>query len=335
MIKSTRIIITNPIHEKAILALKSAGFSVDKKFNITQNELLKIIGNYHILVGRTTTKITKEILEAAKKLICIGVHATGWDHIDIETANKLGITLLGFPSDHKKIFSQRTEGAFVATAEHTILLMLAAAGNFYNVASSMKSGKWEKYSFDGIEIYGKTLGIIGLGRIGSLVADRALALGMKVLVYHPRLNASQIKKFGAKKVSLEVLCKQSDVITIHVPKTKETLGLLGEKEFKNMKKGSILINTARAAIVDQKSLKQSLKQKHLRCAAIDVYDNPPYGIDWNLVNLPNVIATPHIAGVSQESIERISLYVATQIINFIKYNKQENAINNPKNPRKI
>lgn len=324
--KRFSILAVDPIDSAVKLKLQKR-FNVDEKLGLSKEEIIKIIVNYDALIGRTSTKIDKDIIEAAKKLRCIGVHATGWDHIDIEAATARGIAVLGYPQDKRNFEKDRLRGSFIGAAEHVLLCMLATAGNFYSTVAGMKAGRWDKYKFQGTELYGKTLGIIGLGRIGSLVAERAHAFGMQVVAYAPGLTSTEAKKRGATKVSFDTLLKHSDFITLHVPKTPETHQMIGAKEFKKMKRGSILINTARASIVDEKALIRALTNGTLRAAAIDVHEHPPHGVNRQLIQLPNVLPTPHIAGVSVEGLSRVSTYIAESVAQYLTNGTARGLIN--------
>jgi D-3-phosphoglycerate dehydrogenase / 2-oxoglutarate reductase len=321
-----KILITDPVHPEVLQVLKR-NFSVEQKTGLSKEELISIVGSYDFIIGRTTTKIDADVLRAAKKLIGIGVHATGWDHIDVSEATKRNIVILGFPPNKKRFKSQLTEGSSIPVAEHVMLGMLAAAGNFYNTVASMKAGRWEKYSFSGTELYGKTVGIIGLGRTGSLVAERAKAFGMRVVAYSPRLTRLEAKKRGALLVPIEKLCREADFITIHVPKTPETVGLLNEKLFSIMKDGVIIANTSRASVIAEPALIDALKKQKVRAAVIDVFEHPPRGVNPELVALSSVLPTPHIAGVSQESLKRVSSRLAKIVSDFLHLGKAQGVIN--------
>lgn len=321
-----KILAVDPIDPEVRKKLQKE-FVVDQKVGLSKEAIIKIVGKYDALIGRTSTKIDKDIIAAGTKLRCIGVHATGWDHIDLEAATKAGIAVLGFPPQKGAFKTERLQGSFIGVAEHVMLGMLAAAGNFYNTVSGMKAGRWEKYKFVGTELFGKTIGIIGLGRIGSLVAERAKAFGMRVVAYSPNLTDAEAKKRGATRVSLPTLLKESDFVTVHVPKGPKTIGMIDKQIFKKMKKGAVFINTARAAIVNEKDLIEALTKGHLRAAVIDVFEHPPHGVNPKLVKLPNVFATPHIAGVSTESLSRVSTYIGESVATFLKKGTVRGLIN--------
>ncbi len=324
--KKPRIIVSDPIHKEAVALLKKSGFLVHERLHLPREAVHEILPHYDALICRTNTKVTKDLLGTSTRLRCIGLASTGYDQIDLEEASRKNIAVFGLPS-HNKDIDPRIHGNFISTAEHTILLMLAALGNFYEATKSLKEGRWEKSRYVGKEAYKKTLGIIGLGRIGSLVADRARAFGMEIIAYDPYVSKETMKTHGVKKVSLAGLCKKSDIITIHVPKTPETISLLDSEKFKLMKKGVILINAARSEVVEKKALLKALKSGTVYRMGVDVFTDEPHGIEWDLVAIENVIPTPHIAGSTEEALRRISLGVAQSIINFFKKNEAANIIN--------
>lgn len=324
--RKNSVLITDPIHPEAIKLLKNSGFGVKYICEKSTHQLLATVERYDAIICRTSTKIDREMLDAAKNLKCIGVAATGWDHIDAEEATRRGVVLLGLPPGNKSVNPER-QGSFLPTAEHTILCMLAAAGNFYPAVASLKQGKWERYNFVGTELYGKTLGIVGLGRVGGLVAKRAAAFGMNIIGYDPYASDDVAKNSNVKLVTLKRLCQKSDFITVHTHKTSETINLLDKKHFAYMKQGVIVINTARAAVINEQALVSALRSKKVRCAVLDVFENEPHGINMELVKLPNVLATPHIAGVTDEAWRRVSLQTAKDVIGYLKYGRTKNAIN--------
>ena len=237
-----KILITDPIHPDAVCYLQKEGYHITKKHSATKEEILKGSHKHDVLICRTRTKLENEFFKSSKKIKCVALCSTGHDQIDTEAALKYGIEVFGLPS-HNKNIDVLKEGNFISAAEHTILLILATLGNFYDAVKSMKEGRWEKHRLIGKEMYGKTLGIIGLGRIGKLVAQRARAFGMNVVAYDPYVPNEEIENHLTSKVSLADLCKKSDIITLHVPKSKETIGLLNKKHFSLMKKGVIIFVT--------------------------------------------------------------------------------------------
>jgi D-3-phosphoglycerate dehydrogenase / 2-oxoglutarate reductase len=312
-----KVLITDPIHDESVSYLKGQGLDVHIMLGLSEQEIKDLIEDYNALICRTSTKVTRDILLSAKNLECIGVHATGWDHIDYDTASKNGVLLLGYPPDKENFLKDRLNGSFIPAAEYVIMTMLSVTKKLIRANESMKSGRWEKYDLSGGELYGKTLGIIGLGRIGSLVAERASAFGMRVIAYHPRISDSDFKLRKAESVCLDELYEQSDFISIHVPKTAETMGLVEETAFDKMLKKPVIINTSRASVIDEKALEIALSTDKLSAVVLDVFDNAPKNVNWELVKHPKVIATPHIAGVSDEGLLRVSSHIAKLVADYL------------------
>lgn len=299
-----KVLICDPLETEGIQKLKEAGFTVDVKPTITPDELKKTVPNYNVLIVRSRTKVTKEILEAGKQLKLVGRAGAGLDNIDLEAAEKKGVKVLNTP-----------EAPAEAVAELTIGLILALARSIPSADKAMKEGKWTKKDLMGWELKDKTLGTIGLGNIGKRVAKLARAFGMKILITkRTPPDPALLKELEAEFVSLHELLKQSDIITVHVPHTPQTHHMIGEKEFQLMKKGSYLINTARGAIVDEKALLEALQSQRLGGAALDVYEvEPP--TNWALMQLPNVVCTPHIGAQTEEAQKTASVLIAEKIIN--------------------
>jgi len=303
----TKILVCDPVHEEGIEKLKQAGFEVDVKPAITPEQLTKIVSNYDALIVRSRTKVTKEIIEAGRRLRVIGRAGMGLNNIDIETAKKKDIMVFNIP-----------EASANAAAELTIGLIISLARSIMRADHSMKEGKWIKKQLMGWELRDKTLGIIGLGNVGGRVAKIAKALGMKILITKRTSPAPELlMELEAEFVMLKELLQRSDVVTIHVPLTPQTKHMIGAQEIQLMKKGAFFINTSRGAIVDEKALLDALKSGKLGGAALDVYEiEPPK--DLSLMKLPNVICTPHI-GAQTERTQRITaVSIAEKIINLFK-----------------
>jgi len=305
MKQSIKVLVCDPLEDEGIQKLKEAGFTVDVKPTITPDELKKTVSNYDALIVRSRTKVTKEILNAGKQLKAVGRAGAGLDNIDIDAAEKKGVKVLNTP-----------EAPAEAVTELTIGLILALARSIPSADKAMKEGKWIKSKLMGWELKGKTLGTMGLGNIGERVAKIAKAFGMKILITKRTPPApTLLKELEAEFVSLHELLKQSDIITVHVPYTPQTHHMIGEKELHLMKKGSYLINTARGAIIDEKALLKALQSQRLGGAALDVYEfEPP--TNWTLMQLPNVVCTPHIGAQTEEAQKTASVLIAEKIINF-------------------
>lgn len=313
--KKLKILITDPIHPDAILRLSHEGFEVVELSEEEKGQLPERIEPYHAIICRTSTVLDAPTFARAKNLSCIALASTGWDRIDIGEATRHNISVLGLPSHNKEIEPER-DGNFVSTSEHAILLMLAALGDFYHANQSLKEGRWEKKFLVGHELADKTIGILGFGRIGSLVARRLKAFRPRLIAYDKFVSQEEADRYDVELVTLDELCKQSDIISIHMPKTPETTGMLGAREFGLMKDGVFIVNTARAAIMDESALIAALKSGRVRRAALDVFHDEPNGLNWDLIKMPNVIATPHIGGSTHEAWRRISLSATENVISF-------------------
>ena len=302
-----RILVCDPVHEEGIEKLKQAGFEVDVNPTITSEQLTKIVSNYDVLIVRSRTKVTKEIIEAGRQLKVIGRAGIGLDNIDLETAEKKGIMVFDVPAASAN-----------AAAELTIGLMISLARSIPRADNSMKEGKWIKKELIGGELRDKTLGIIGLGNVGGRIAKIAKALGMKILITKRTPPAPELlRELEAEFVLLKELLQRSDVVTIHVPLTPQTKHMIGAQEIQLMKKSAFLINTSRGAIVDEKALLDALKSGKLGGAALDVYEiEPPK--DLSLIKLPNVVCTPHIGAQTGRTQRITAVSLAEKIINTLK-----------------
>jgi D-3-phosphoglycerate dehydrogenase len=294
------------------------GIDVDVKTGMSPDELKEVIKDYDALVIRSATKVTEEILEAADNLKVIGRAGIGVDNVDVEGATKRGIIVMNTPT-----------GNVVTTAEHAIAMMMALTRNIPQGTSSMKAGRWDKKKLQGREIYNKTFGVIGFGKIGSIAANRARGLKMRVIVYDPVVTPEKIEKAGCESVSLKDLYAQADYISVHVPKSKKTAGLINKQAFEQMKEGAMLVNCARGGIVDEDALYEALQSGKLAGAALDVFSEEPPPADMPLLQLDNLIATPHLGASTAEAQTNVAVMVAKQIINFLKTNTVENALNTP------
>ncbi|MCE5274969.1 MAG: phosphoglycerate dehydrogenase [Syntrophaceae bacterium] len=312
-----KILVSDKLSEKGVEILKSGGFEVDMKTGLKPEELMEIIGKYDALVVRSSTKATADIIAAGKKLKVIGRAGAGVDNIDSAAASKQGVVVMNTPG-----------GNTVTTGEHAIAMMMALTRNIPQATAFMKEGKWEKKALEGREVFNKTLGIIGMGRVGSVVASRALGLKMNVIVYDPFLTKEVAEKQGIELVSLEDLYARSDYITVHTPLSKETRGLVGADAFKKMKNGVMIINCARGGIIDEKALLDALDSGKVAGAALDVFEKEPPE-DWSLPKHPKVISTPHLGASTHEAQENVALAVAEQIVDYLKNGIIRNAVNAP------
>lgn len=317
--KRYRILVSDNLHEQGIDLLKRTElFQVDVKLGLSSDELKRIIGDYHGLVVRSATKATADLIRCGSQLKVIGRAGAGLDNIDVAEATRRGIVVMNTPG-----------GNATATAEHTLSLIMTACRHIAQAVESMKLGKWEKKKFQGREVTGKTLGVIGLGRVGSLVAKRASkGLNMHVLGYDPVTTSEAASQMGAKLTSIEEIIRKSDVITVHTPLNAETRGLINAGSFEKMKPGVIVVNCARGGIIDEKALLDALESGKVAAAALDVYTESPPGAS-PLVMHPRVIATPHLGASTTEAQISVATAIAEQIIDYLEKGVIRNAVNVP------
>ncbi len=293
------------------------GMTVDVKTGLQSDELKGIIGEYDALVIRSATQVSEGILKAAANLKVVGRAGIGLDNVEIPAATKRGVVVMNTPT-----------GNVVTTAEHTIAMMMALTRNIPWGTATLKQGLWEKKKLQGREVYKKTLGLIGMGKIGSIVADRARGLKMQVIVHDPYVTPEMIEKAGFEAVSVEELYKRADYITVHVPKLKDTVGLLDKTAFDQMKDGVMIINCARGGIVDEADLNEALRSGKVAGAALDVFDTEPPGV-CPLFEIDRVICTPHLGASTLEAQTNVAVQVAEQIIAYLKDGTIINAVNVP------
>jgi D-3-phosphoglycerate dehydrogenase / 2-oxoglutarate reductase len=297
-----KILICDKTEKEYIEQMRAAGLTVDVRDDITPEELMTVLPAYEGMVVRSRTKVRQPLIDVCPNLKVIMRGGAGLDTIDHEYAKSKGITVLNTPHANS-----------ASVAELAIGYMFMLARSLYKATSTMKEEKWEKKAFNGVELGGKTLGLIGYGKIGHITATLALALGMKVLAYDPYVTSQN----GVKIVTLDELLEQSDYISLHTPKTKETTNMIGAEQFAKMKDGVRIINCARGGIINEEALYEALTSGKVAGAAIDVFiEEPP--TDWRLVKLDNVIASPHIGAATKEAQARVGAEVAEKLINFAK-----------------
>lgn len=315
-----KVLVSDNLSQKGIDILKKAGLDVDVKVGMKPDELKECIGQYHGLVIRSATKVTSEIIDAATNLKVIGRAGSGLDNVDKIAATKKGIVVMNTPG-----------GNTITTAEHTIALMVSLARKIPQATMSMKEGKWEKKKFMGVELYNKTLGIVGIGNIGSQVAKRMQAFGMNIIAFDPFLNEEKAKIMGVEKVDLQTLFKRSDFITLHTPLTPETKGMINKDSIKIMKNGVRIINCARGGIVNEKDLYDAIIEGKVAGAALDVLEKEPPENN-PLIALEQVICTPHLGASTNEAQENVAVAVAEQIVDYLLKGIIRNAVNFPSIP---
>ena len=314
-----KVLVSDKLSETAVQIFKDRGIDVtfDPSIGKDKDKLLAVIGEYDGLAIRSATKATEKVLAAATNLKVIGRAGIGVDNVDIPEASKRGIIVMNTPF-----------GNMITTAEHAIAMMFAVARQIPEASVSTHAGKWEKAKFMGVELTSKTLGVIGAGNIGGIVCDRAIGLKMKVIAYDPFLSDARAKKLGVTKVELDELYARADFITLHVPATDQTRGMINAEALAKMKKGVRIINCARGGLVDEAALAEALKAGHVAGAAFDVFEVEP-ATNSPLFNLPNVVCTPHLGASTTEAQENVALQVAEQMSDFLMTGAVSNALNMP------
>src|SRR5467141_849860 len=314
-----KVLISDALSPAAVQIFRDRGVEVDfqPKLGADKEKLAELVGDFDGLSVRSATKVTPKVLEQAKKLKVIGRAGIGVDNVDIPAATAKGIIVMNTPF-----------GNSITTAEHAITLMLALAREIPQADASTHAGKWETNRFMGVEITAKTLGVIGCGNIGSIVADRALGLRMKVVAFDPFLSPERAKDIGVEKVELDDLFKRADFITLHTPLTEKTRNIIDASALAKMKKGVRIINCARGGLVDEQALVDALNSKHVAGAAFDVFVEEPATANV-LFGHPNVICTPHLGAATTEAQENVALQVAEQMSDYLLSGAISNAVNFP------
>src|SRR4030067_118868 len=298
-----KVLVSDSVSDRCVQILKNApGVEVDVNTKLKPEELKKVIKNYHALVVRSATKVTAEIIEAADNLKVIGGAGTGVDNIDTAAATKKGIVVMNTPG-----------GNTITTAEHAVAMLVALARKIPQATASMRKGEWEKKKFEGTEITGKTLGVLGVGNIGSVVVSRAQGLKMNVIAYDPFISEEAADKMGITLVSMDDLFRRSDFISIHVPLTSETKNIVNAEAFKKMKKGVKLINCARGGIVNERDLAEAIKEKIVSGAALDVFQKEPVTADNPLIQMEEVILSAPLGASTFAAQESGALAIAHQV----------------------
>ena len=315
-----RVLVSDPISEKGVDALRSAPeISVDVNTGLAPDELLKIIGDYHGLVVRSQTKVTAEVFAAAKNLKAIGRAGVGVDNIDRSAATDHGVVVMNTPS-----------GNTISTAEHAFALMLALARNIGQAHGSMVAGRWDRKLYEGVELFGKRLAILGMGRIGTEFAKRAQAFGMVVVAYDPFLTAARAQSLKVELAeSAEIALTGADVVTLHIPLTPETQHILNAERLSLMNPGALVVNCARGGLVDEIAAKNSIDAGHLGGIALDVYEVEPPPADFPLFSARKCVFTPHLGASTAEAQENVGIEVAHQVKDFLISGEIRNAVNMP------
>jgi D-3-phosphoglycerate dehydrogenase len=317
--KAIKILVSDKLAKEGLSVLKRVDeFTVDIKTGLEPEELRKIIKDYHAIIVRSGTKVTREVIQAAGNLRVIGRAGVGLDNVDLSTATEKGIVVMNAPV-----------GNTISTCEHTMSMLLALGRNITQANTSLKRGEWKRSQFMGIELYKKTLGIIGLGRIGAEVAKRALSFGMKVIAFDPYLSSEVGKSLGVEMVELADLLKVSDFITVHTPLTENTRHMISDKEFALMKDGARVINCARGGIIDEQALIKAIKQGKVSGASLDVLEKEPPSADYELLKLDNIIITPHLGASTEEAQVNVAIEIAECVRDYLLGRGIWNAVNYP------
>lgn len=311
-----KVLITDPIEKSCVDILTQNNFEVNLKPGLKEDEIINIIKDYEILIVRSGTKVNQNIISKAKILKLIGRTGAGVDNIDVESATRKGIIVMNTPG-----------GNTLSTAEHTMALLLAMCRNISQASAELRSGIWNRKKYMGTELYDKTIGIIGLGKIGKEVAIRCKAFGMKVIGYDPLISTEFANKLGIEIVELNHLLRNSDIITIHIPLSPETKYFFDEEKFALCKKGVKIINAARGGIVSEKALLDALQSEKISAAALDVFEKEPPIFPNELITHPKVTATPHIGASTEEAQEKVAIQIAEQIVEYYKNKKLIGAVN--------
>jgi len=312
-----KVLVSDPLSEEGLKVLKERGIKFDLKPKLPPDELKKIIGEYQGLIIRSGTKVTAEVINACRDLKVIGRAGVGVDNVDINAATKKGILVMNTPG-----------GNTISTAEHTVSMLLALNRNIPQANISLKNGEWNRKKFMGVELSGKILGIIGLGRIGIEVAKRANSFGMKIIAFDPFLSFEKAQQHKVRLVELVELFSQSDYITVHAPLSAETRHLLGKEQFEMMKKGVKILNCARGGIVDEKALYAAIDKGIVSGVALDVFEKEP-AKDNPLVQLGCVVATPHLGASTEEAQVNVAVEIAHQVADVLQNTGIHNAVNFP------
>jgi D-3-phosphoglycerate dehydrogenase len=314
-----RVLVSDKLSEEGLAVLDTEeGIQVDHKPGIDPDELHKIIADYDALIVRSGTKVTAELLGAADKLRVIGRAGIGVDNVDLGAATARGVIVMNSP-----------EGNAITTAEHAIALMTSLARRIPEATASVRAGKWERSKFSGKELFNQVLGLIGLGTIGSIVADRARGLQMRVIAVDPLVSEERAQRLGVELVSLDELYRRADVISVHVPKTKDNTGMINAEAFAKMKDGVLIVNAARGGIVSESALVDALESGKVAGAAVDVFESEPPPKDHPLLQRDDVVLTPHLGAATSQAQLNVAIDIANQVRDYLKGGVVRNAVNLP------
>ena len=310
-----KVLVTEKLAEAGLQLLRDE-FETDERLDLAKEGLAEAIGPYDALIVRSQTQVDEAVIDAAANLKVVARAGIGLDNVDVEAATRRGVMVVNAPQSN-----------ILSAAEHTVALLLAQARNIPQAHASLTGGKWERASFEGVELHGKTLGVVGLGRVGTMVAQRTLSFGMRLIAYDPFVSRDRARQLGIELMpDLGALLVQADFITVHLPRSPETEGLIGEAEMALMKPGTRIVNTARGGIVDEQALAKAIESGHLGGAALDVFEKEPCG-PLPLFELDNVLASPHIGASTKEAQEKVAIELAEVFVDFLKHGKVRNPVN--------
>lgn len=311
-----KVLITDPVDNSCVDILKNEGFTVDMQTGLNEAQVSELIPDYHILIVRSGTQVTEKIIECGIELKIIGRAGTGVDNIDVNAATRKGVIVMNTPG-----------GNTISTAEHAISLLMALARNVPQACASLREGVWDRKTYRGVELVGKTIGIIGIGKVGKEVAVRLQGFGMNVLGFDPLVADDVIAKLNIESVSFEELLRRSDYITLHTPLTDDTRNLFNTQTFQKCKRGVRLVNCARGGIINESELLEALNEGHVEGAALDVFEKEPPPPDHPLLKHPKVVVTPHLGASTVEAQEKVAVQIAHQIADALKERSLIGAVN--------
>jgi D-3-phosphoglycerate dehydrogenase len=296
------VLVTEKLADRGLELMRDAGHDVQVRLDLSPDELKEAIAGAHALVIRSATQVTADVLEAGRELVVVGRAGIGLDNVDTAAATRLGVMVVNAPQSN-----------ILSAAEHTLALLLAQARNVPQAHTALVAGKWERSKWEGVELHGKTLGIVGLGRVGALVAQRALAFGMRLVAYDPYVSPDRARHMNVEIMSLEELVAEADFMTVHLPKTPETVGLIGAELLATAKPGLRIVNTARGGIIDEDALAEAIKSGRVEGAALDVFKAEPT-TESPLFGLPGVIVTPHLGASTVEAQDKAGVTIGEMVV---------------------
>ncbi len=313
-----RVLVADDLSPEGVQILRDAGLEVDVKVGMKPEELESVVGGYDALVVRSATKVTARVLERAERLRAVGRAGVGVDNVDLPAATRRGVLVMNTPG-----------GSSVTVAELTLGMMLALSRHVAQATASIKGGKWEKKRFQGRELAGKTLGVVGIGNIGSVVVERCLAMKMRVIAFDPFISPEAAARLGVELVPMDEIWRQSDIVSLHVPLTEQTRHVVNAETMHRMKRGALVVNCARGGLVDEAALAEAIASGHIGGAALDVFEREPPPPDHPLLKLDSLVCTPHLGASTEEAQAAVAAAIAEQIADYLTKGVVKNAVNVP------